>query len=280
MPVRYKHTLIFSGRNKGWSESYYTEPTSVNLQSQLTLCQIAATARAQMLGAEYSIQALRVQQTEDAGGAPVKRVGDLNQAVNLPGPAAWEGAQSDLSVLFDWATVNRDAHKFVFCGGIWDACSVLGGVYSPPPEFNTAWQTWGVKCVEAGYGWLSRVPAAPVAVSNYVQDENSGTVTLTFGASLFEGASNTPVLIRVSGLPSIGGMSTLNGDLLVYPLSATTARTKDRIAVFPFIGPGRANRFTNVFKRMSFITPEKIVSRERGAPLLQSPGRRSARARG
>lgn len=280
MPVRYKHTFIFSGRNKGWSESFYTEPSSVNLQSQLTLAANVAVARAQMLGAEYSVQALRVQQTEDAGGLPVKRVGDLNQAINLPGPGAWEGAAPDLSVLFDWMTSARDAHKAVFVGGIWDTVSVQGGQLSPPPEWNTAWQTWGVKCVEAGYGWLSRVPGTPVAVTNYVQDEADGTVTLTFGGSLFEGASVNPVLIRVSALPTIGGMSTLNGDLLVVPLTATTAKTKERIAVFPFVGAGVARRFTNTFKRMTFITPEKVVSRERGAPLLQSPGRRSARARG
>jgi len=280
MPVRYKHTFIFSGRNKGWTENFYTEPGSINLAGQLALAQNVAVARAQMLGQEYRVQALKVMQTENSVGTLTKRIGDLNQAINLPGPAEKEGAQADLSVLFDWATANRDAHKFVFVGGIWDTVSVLGGIYSPPPEWNTAWQTWGVKCVEAGYGWLSRVPSDPVSVTNYVQNEGDGTVNLTFGAALFPGASLTPVVIRVSGMPTIGGMSTLNGDLLVYPMSATTARTKDRIAVFPYVGPGKAVTFTTTFKRMTFITPEKVVSRERGAPLLESPGRRKARARG
>lgn len=279
MPFRIKTTWIFGGGQRGWTESLYSQPSSD--QTIVTASNYAlqvAQARAPMLGAECYVKAFRCQVVEDAAGLKVTRQGDLTQGLTLYGTPAQGAAEEDVCLLTDFIGAGNLFHKPLYLGGVWDSIVTNFGAYNPSPAWITLFGSWKAKVLSLGYGWVSRTSSAPYAVSNYTQ-EDTGFVTLTFGGTPFAGASNTPVTVRISGLPSVGGMSTLNGDLIVRPTGVSTAVTVTRIAVMPFVGPGVMHTFTYQFRMAGDIGAEKIVTRERGAPLLESRGRRRVRSR-
>lgn len=279
MPIRYKHTFIFSAPRKGWTESFYTQPTSTTVQLQMNLARQVAISRSYMLADGITVQAYRVQQVENGAGAPVKRIGDLQQSEPFAGDKG-PAAQVDLCVLFDMATQAKDFHRAAYAGGIPDAISADGGGYQPTPAWVAAWQDWGAKMVAAGYGWLSRVPSETAYPIASITQLDSGLVNYTFTGDPFAGASALPVRVRFSGIQTAVGKSNLNGDLSVIPTGANTAQSVGPVAVLPYLGGGVMRTFTKAFRQIDSIYPEKVVTRERGSPLLQSRGRRRARAKG
>lgn len=278
MPYRQKHTWIFAGNQKGWSESLYIEGVAGTIEAGRVIAMQVAPLRAQLLGANLYIKAIRVQVTEDAGGNPVKRRGDTFQGLFFPGVSNEPAAAPDLSVLIDYVNLVGDRHRVGYLGGIWDSISTNFGVYTPSSQWNTALIAWQAKILEFGYGWVGRTPGADFVLSGYTQLEN-GYVEITCQGTPFAALGTAPFTVRVHDLPSIGGKSVLNGDLVVVKVADNKCRTTQRIAVTPFVADGFLNLFTFGFQEIGNLGAEKVVSRERGAPLLESPGRRRARAR-
>lgn len=279
MPIRYKHTFVFSSPRKGWTENFYTQPTSTTVQLQMNAARQVAISRSYMLADGVQVQAYRVQQVENGAGAPVKRVGDLQQSEPFAGNKG-PAAQVDLCILFDMATADKAYHKAAYAGGIPDGISADGGGYQPTPDWVAAWQDWGAKMVANGYGWLSRVPSETAYPIASITQLDSGYVNYTFTGEPFAGAGTLPVRVRFSGITTAAGKSNLNGDVSVLPTGANTAQSVGPIAVLPYLGGGVMRTFTKQFRLIDSIYPEKVVTRERGSPLLQSRGRRRARAKG
>lgn len=278
MPYRQKHTWIFAGPQKGWSESYYIQDLTPTIAAGQNIAAQVATVRAQMLGTECYIKAIRVQEVEDAGGNKVKFQGDTFQYPTYPGNTGHSAAQCDLSLLVDHQGQDGGRHRNGYLGGIWDDVESEFGKYKPPAAFTAAFASWKAKILEFGYGWVSRTPSIDYALTNYTIDENQ-FVTITTGGTPFNGLGDAPFYVNVKKLPAVGGRSALNGTLLVRRLTDSTCITMNRIAVGPFVAPGYLNKFTYQFREIADLAVEKVVSRERGAPLLESRGRRRARAR-
>lgn len=279
MPYRQKHTWIFGGPQKGWSESYYIQDLTPTVAAGHNIADQVATVRAQLLGTGLFIKAIRVQVVEDAGGNKVKFEGDTFQGHRYPGNLSHEAAQADLSLLIDHQGQDGGRHRLGYLGGFWDEVSQNFGVYvNSNAAWNTAFAAWKSKILEFGYGWVSRTPSIDFAITGYTLDENF-QVTYTTAATPFAGLGTAPFLINVHGLLAIGGKSVLNGNQMVIRVTDNSCRTVGRYAAGDFVGGGFINTFTYQFREIADLAVEKVVSRERGAPLLESPGRRPARRR-
>lgn len=280
MPYTQKHTIDFAFPQKGWSENYYLQPQTQTVGAGLAILRQLCVARAQMLGAEASIKAYRVQVVEAPDGSKVKFQGDTVQRDTFPGVASQPCAQVDLCLLIDCVNVTVTKHKVIYLGGIWDIISGNGGNYVPSGPFETAYANWVAKMIQFGYGWLSRTPSLKFSITNYAMGED-GYVTITCAGNPFAAITQiTPFKVGIAGLMGAGGRSALNGDQLVTKVDANTCKTAKPFGVTPFANVGTLVTYTNGFQQIAGLGIEKVVTHERGAPLLESPGRQKARARG
>jgi hypothetical protein len=278
MPFRCKCTFIFDGPQKGWTETLYIEPLTGTFAEASTLTNNLCTPRALLLGSQCAIKAYRVQVVQDAGGLTVKRRGDTIQRPFF-GNSTQTCADADLALLLDFVDAPLTRHKSLFLRGIWDAISQNYGAYTPVPAWEGVFESWRLQLIASGFGWVGRTPLAFANITTYAQSL-AGFVNITLGENLFLGVvPGTIVQVNVQGLQSLGGRSTLNGSLLVRVLTDTTCVTVKQIAVLPFVAGGTMQTFTFGMIKTAFIGPEKIVTRETGAPLLESPGRQKARSR-
>jgi len=278
MPFRCKVTWIFDGPQKGWTESLYIEPLTGTFAEASTLANNLCTPRRLLLSSQCAIKGYRVQVVQDAAGLTVKRRGDTIQRPFF-GNSTQSGADADLALLLDFVDAPLTRHKVLYLRGIWDAISQNYGAYTPVPDWEGHFESWRLQLIASGFGWVGRTPLAFANITNYLQAD-SGFVNITLGEDLFLGVpAGTPVNVNVAGLVSQGGRSTLNGSLLVKVLTATTCRTAKQIAVLPFVAGGTMQTYTQTMIKTAYVSPEKIVTRETGAPLLESPGRQRARSR-
>jgi hypothetical protein len=215
-----------------------------------------------------------VIEVEDAAGLPVKRVGDTFQGQQILAPeTAGIAAHPDLSLLIDCQTAGNRKHKTVYLGGIWRSIVDNFGAYVPSAGWNDKLADWKGKLVALGYGWRSRTPSARVQITGYDVDAE-GFVTVTTAGTPFAAITTDKFTANIRGLPTIGKQSPLNGERVMVKLTANTCKTTESFALLPFAGVGFLNTFTYGFSAIADLAGEKVVSRERGAPLLQSPGRR------
>lgn len=280
MPYRIKVTFDFGGPQKGWTESLYLQPASGLWSEAVAAVNVVLPARAALLGSGLFIKAWRLQVVQDATGAKVVRRGDTFQNIILNGDSQRPASDKDDCLEMDFLDSTQNRHKILFLGGIWREIVNNYGTYTQTPDWLSAMNTWITKVVAGGFGWVARTPSIDFAITNYVQTAD-GFVDFTVSGSPFPGgASSTPQTVRIAGLKTEAGGSVLNGDLLVRPTAVGTCTSIQRIAVFPFVNPGIMRTFTYAFVQAASIAPEKVVNHKRGAPLLESAGRRKARKKG
>jgi hypothetical protein len=265
--------MVFGGGQKGWTESYYIRNVQTSIPAGKAVLDQLAISRAGLLGAGLYIKALRVQEVEDAANNPVLRVGDTFQGASIVSPNTQQPAHPDLSLLLDCTTQGLRRHKLIYLGGIWDAIEDNFGTYVPTPTWTVKLADFISKLITYGYGWRSRIPSMKDTITGYTVDD-AGFVTITTTGSPFVDITAPKFLVNIRGLPTIGGQSPLNGERLVTKLANNICKTVESIYVGEFVGTGFLNTFGYTFEQIAAVGAEKIVSRERGAPLLESPGRR------
>lgn len=278
MPFRCKCTWIFEGPQKGWTESLYLEPLTQTFGEAATLTNNLCVPRAALLGRECAIKAFRVQIVEDAANLKVKRRGDTIQrpVFGYPGEPA---SDADLALLCDFTDAQLTRHKSLFLRGIWDSISQSYGGYHPSPAWEARFDVWRTQLIASGFGWVGRNPSNPSNVTGYVQTD-TGFVEITCADAIFTGfPAFVPIQVNVQGVLSKGGPSNLNGTLLVKPISTTKCQTVKQRAVLPFVDGGTLRTLSYVMVKTAQVGPEKIVTHETGAPLLESRGRQRDRSR-
>lgn len=279
MPQVFKGTIIFSGPNHGWTESWYQSRNIGDYTGALADLDTLALQRAQLLGNQNSVTGIRVSAID------AKNDGVANGKKYAPAPAQdCDSDEPDACVVLYAHDQQFQRRKCCFLRGIPDAIDIQFGTLTTDP---CGWQKqldrwWGrITNKTNPYGWIGRPAAGPTRsnVTGYVTDA-SGNVTITFATPLF-GA--TPVGTRVKvGLSGINApaKSVLNGQQVVTVAAANSCVTVYPIAVFPFDHGG-----VGLFSPLEFIpafdyTLSRIGTRRVGAPLLASRGRQRVRGRG
>lgn len=298
-PLVVKNTTFFEQNGNGWTESFYTQGITTDLNAHAAYLKTVTDKRRLLIGKNTSIRAYRVSFESGVGGEPLK--GDSFLVYyGQAGFSTEPSAAPTVALLATWHAGGGQRRKHQFMRGIWDAVESEGGAYIP--SYGT-WQTkfdqWvmalgaalpGVKA--AGAGWLRRTPAYTNTIVNYVADA-SEYVT-------FETLNPIPVYVPgppPSGVPrfipvecrvtKLNTTSVLNGSLNVTVLDNTHFRTTKPIAAGVFRSAGQVSFYDpnlmlcDVVPATGLlqITPQKIVERKVGTPLLESRGRSKGKPR-
>lgn len=272
MPV-YKVILAFFQKKQGWSEVYYKDTEELNLEAVYDQVTPMAQKRALLLGQECTIDAVRVS-----------REGVDNDSVLrypvLTGLSGVEAAPPDDALLVRMGNNDNTRRRQMYLRGIYDGLGHKGGdLNNEFPPFVEHFTPWAREIVLGNYVWPSVDPDTRKAVGITTYTSNPAQfVTFLLKEPLFPPAMfGKTIRVRVSRL---NGGSALNKSLLVNVIDATKCETFEPYAVFPWRFGGRILYTTLKNVRITAVSPQKIVSRQVGAPLLASRGRQKATARG
>lgn len=275
MPFLIKGTWIFESRQTGWTESLYWNQSTGNLNTAYQTAFAVGDVRKQLLGDTGSIKAIRVSVEANELGQPV--VGDsLLSYARLAPDTLLEEEDSNTALQVIFRTSDATKRKFLFLRGIWDSIVQVGGVYNKDANgWVTKFNAWKTEVIGQAMGWVASSRSTAGTITNYVMDAN-GFITFTLAAPGIFGAgpNYTPQKVRISRL---NGRSTLNGTMIVFPTSATTATSAQPHAAAPFKSNGIMFGYTKALVLASTIEAQKIVTRKAGAPLLGSVGRQKAK---
>lgn len=272
MPT-YKVIFAFTQKKQGWSEVYYKDSAALNLEQIRDQVVPLAQKRAALCGQETFLDAIRIS-----------REGVANDSVlaytPFSGLSTEESSPPDDALLVRMGNADNTRHRQMFLRGIYDGLGTKGGSFNNQyPAFIENWPNY-VAALELGaYVWPSVDPATKNRqdLTGYTSDQVE-RVTFTTVAPVFPAPKvGQTVRVRVSG---INGGSVLNGSLLVKVLTTSTAQTIQPYATFAYRFGGKLLYSEQTFAAVANVRPQKIVSRQVGAPLLASRGRLPARSRG
>lgn len=267
MPVR-KVTLFFEGFQKGWTESYYLSNDDTHDQV-MTQAKGLAQTRAKLLGKECSIKAVRVS-TEGVNHDAMLRY------VRYPGDNQEASAQPDVALMVRCENATHTKWRNMYLRGVWDRIETDHGKYvgRAIAAWTNAYSGFVERLREDGYGWVTTNVADTVKVTSVARDASGEKLVYTLAVAKFledEVNKEKKFQVRFSG---INTRSTANGLKVVIPTEPTKCITAAPLAAATYRSGGKATFYTTAFIDISTVEDAKIVTREAGAPLLESVGRR------
>lgn len=284
MPARWKYTMIFEGRGHGWSETYYFENGSDDINAAYQNVAIIPGKRAPLLGAECRIKGDRIAEVITVAGERIKRKTQVRR-LNFNGTLAHSADQTNTSLLAQWVTGDGAFKRLAFMGGPWDDIFPAPDVFMPNGNWTTFWNSWVAACQAANLGWLTSGRTVPATIDDYNFDPVTGHTTYVLLAPglVWPNGVGKPNKVAVEFPLS---KSPLDGTQIVVPLTATTAVTAKPRPAQPFTIQGLMVLFQPQFKTigaggvaqaLGTIKEQVGVSRKRGRPLLVSRGRQPVR---
>lgn len=281
----FKVTYIFEGPAKGWTESYVLNGVGTDHTKQVPAVVTLAKARVKLLAEPCFIKGYRISLEGTGPDALLSYDKYAPQKVALPtGDVVGldKAADPDQAVLIRCSNATQSKHRFIYLRGVPDFQEQNYGEYQ---KDGKVWR----KLMDSFFGILTGGPwgwmgvddvnsVKKVPVLNVEQNAN-GTASFTFQANLFPITlpANAIVKIRVSG---INKGSPSNGVHIVYAKQRDLAVTVNALATGKYLFGGRASYTPLTFIPIEHAEDQKVVTREAGAPLLQSRGRAKARPRG
>lgn len=277
MPTIFKGTMIFSGPQHGWTESWWTSQPTNSYSFVSDLLDGLIRARAPLLGNQATIIGKRVSREDllNEGFSEYVLVTNQNQSPSC------DSDEPDACVVAHAYDDTFSRKKAVFLRGIPDSIDIqFGKLVTDPCDWGKAFATYAKK-ITAGWGWMGRAPG-PVPRANLTGYVTSGQNQLTFtlDAPLFA-AEPVGKKIKVTfGSINKPAKSVLNGQQVVFVLSPTTCQTVFPTAALPYVNGGHCLYEPPQFNAANSMNYSRIGTRRVGAPLLASRGRLRARGRG
>lgn len=278
-PNLLKATLMFNLGSNGWSESFFWVQTGGDLNNASASLEIIAQKRAPMLGKEGALKAWRVSYETDGAGLPVLGDSKLREAI-YPGTQTEPAAEADVGILMRFQGPQGLTHRNMFVRGVWDSVETDGGAYNPAATgWSSKLNSWIAAMLARGVGWVHSVKLPKKLVTGYTVEDVTNRIIITCEAGTFGAGPYTQEVVRFSKINQ-PGVSQLNGQVLILPLTDTTCVTVKPYGVFPFSNQGFIQRYDKEFLSAGEITAQKLTTRRVGAPLLVSRGRAKVRAKG
>lgn len=267
-----KVTFSFIQNVYGWTESYFLDNPSADLQAELAKGEALAAKRAAMLGAQGTIQAVKVSNEQVARDVIVG-------ASSYGGNGAKPSDAPDTAVLIKRFGPTPVAQAPLYLRGIWDEVVKEGGVFDfSNGPFLAAYNAWKALLVSTplGWGFLAKDPAgsdeSPVVT---VSQNTNGTVSISCTDNIFNAfATGDEVKIFVSGVTGAAAINGSNIAAVTLPNAVTTIK---RIPIFPYLSGGKISFTTPKFYKIANTQINRVVERKAGRPLYVSVGRRPAR---
>lgn len=266
-----KATLCFQQEAYGWTESYYRDNPSSNLQAELALAETLATKRIAMSGAQTEITHLKVSREDFQRDVLLSEKdwnGDAGQTSDAP----------DTAVLIKrYGTDNRSVSS-LYLRGIWDALVRDGGrFWYNNPGWTPKYDSWVNTLTSNAWGFIGRVPGSTQKKSILtLNSDANGRVIITCAVGDFAPLTiGAKYKMFVSGCT---GAASVNGPQVVTVQSNAAVLTQNRIPFFPYTGGGSISYNTLSFIPFTRFVIERVVERKAGRPLFLSAGKRPARS--
>lgn len=272
----YRITTVFSGKKKGWTESFVIERGGTTPELLAPTFNGLLQLRANLLGAQFQIDGIRISKIRLANGTKVTRNVLLRELPVFPVVQYPNDADApDSCVIGNARDLTGNNRKQFFLGAPPDDLLVKGGDINPAHPWLGVFASWAAGMFAAGAGWLQSIANLPKQVTNYVINAG-GIATFTCEAGTFGAPPYQKQVVRIHGLNS--KHSAYNGALLVLPLSDTTCELVNARFAGPFLSRGF---ITTYAQPLPFIAGQsyqavKGGNHKRGRPLFSSPGRRAA----
>lgn len=286
----YRITFGFSGANTGWAETH-AMLSNLNNPNQLmpTLIDVAQK-RAQMLGREFAIIAIRASRYATDAGARAKGSFVLKQrfvnsiqtntAAAEPAAVAYiVRGSAEPSILNPQFDANQNQS---FLGGPLDVCVDNAGIVDQGKGgLGAAFASWRSVVLGTTIGWLANQTIMNVPISLIASNIN-GTVTFTI-------AQDPPATLVVGQYYKCrvravnGGVSPLNRELICQCATVTTLVTKEVIG----LALSQLGGFVRVYKQIQpfvdygdLTLNSEVGKHKRGRPFGSTPGRARKRILG
>lgn len=276
-----KITLFFQGEGKGWTESYWRPGPGGDHEAQIGPTLGLARLRAQLLGKECHIKAYRIS-TEGTGPDALLKYIDIRHELPVGQAGAPVGkiptaAQPDVALLLRCSNLGRTKHKFIYLRGIWDMVEDEHGKYKPTVAWTNAMTSFINNLEGNDWGWFgvtAKTKSRLVSATRDAKDQ----VTFVFTDDLIpDGMVGKRTRVRISGVNN--GKSALNRTHVVEVVDRKTVKTEFTTACPNIVIGGFGAHQVYDYIDIKHADDQKIVTRECGAPLLESPGRAKARNR-
>lgn len=276
MPI-YRGTIIFSGPNHGWTESYSRNDPSENYVDIMNHLIELAGRRWPLLGAQCSITALRVSRVD-------RKNDGFTQNFERPGTSQCDSDEPDACLVVQCHDANFGRRKTIFLRGIPDEIDVRFGQFvSAPCNFELLFNNFvtQLRLVPGAWGWIGRPLSGPRRANMVGYATLAGQVGLiTFDFPIFNGEPvGAKVLVTFGGV-NTPAKSTLVGQQVCIVDSNTTCHLAIPLAAFPYSNGGHGLFIPSEHIAIRGVTISRIGTRRVGAPLLASRGRQRARGRG
>lgn len=287
----YRVTFGFSGGSVGWSETHACLNPDNDPGGLVPQMRDIASKRAQMLGSEFSIVAIRIARYATEAGARIRGVKLVNETFSNShkGETGWgaEPAQVALMVRGDSkASVLNPAfdanENQTFLGGPIDDCVDQGGnVFPGRRNLGSAFASWRSAMINASMGWLASQTIVDTPITEISQNVN-GTVQITTVAglvpTLIPGQTYRARIRRVNG-----GVSPLNGEIILTCVDNDTLVSYEVIGLALAQVGGRVRIYKQIAPFVGYgdlILADRAGNHKRGRPFGSKPGRARKRIRG
>jgi hypothetical protein len=267
-----KVTFSFVQGVYGWTENYFLNNPSTNLQAELAKANTLVNKRMPMSGAQTMVQHIKVSnesQKRDVILDLTLYAGNQSQPSDAP----------DTAFLVKKYGALPQNNAPVYLRGIWDSIVQNGGQFVDPGGLWTAaFNGWKgeLSSTSEGWGFLNFDPTATLTaqIATVTQNAN-GTIhvtlkTPTFGAGPYEPSQK----VFISG---VGGAASLNGAQIVTVSATSTFDTVKQIPMFPYTTGGKMTAQFQKFFLIADCQKQRILERKVGRPLYVSRGRQRGR---
>lgn len=286
----YRIVFGFAGNSQGWAETHAMLNASNNPRDLMPTLSDIATKRAQFLGREFVLNAIRASRyATDAGvrtrGSFIlkqefKSSVQTNSAAAEPADVAYicRGA-AEPSVLLPQFDANTNQ---TFLGGPWDSCVDNAGVVNTGAGgLLAAFLSWRSVMLGTTIGWLANQVLLDIEIAAISQNTN-GTVRLTVTTPLLLTlVQGQQYKVRIRQVNQ--GVSPLNGAAIVRVVDTFTMDTREVIGIPTNQIGGAVKIYKQVqpFVDYGDLTLNGTVgNHKRGRPFGSTPGRARRRIRG
>lgn len=285
----YRITFGFEGKGQGWSETHAM--INANRSPEVlepTLADIASK-RAQFLGNEFSINAIRISRYSEDNGPRIRGVhpvrGEWRTSVTGE-PGSAEPAQvallcrgvsldSQVNPKFD-ANTNQ-----TFLGAPFDRSVDTGGtVYPGRGGLQAAFNSWRQAMLTASMGWLASDTIHQADLATITEGTDGIATFTTIQALTPTLAINGVYRCRIKGINN--GQSPLNGEMIIRVTGAATFMSRYPIGWSLAQVGGSVRFYASVSPFIQYGDLRLVLqaaNHKRGRPFGSKPGRRPKRVR-
>lgn len=285
MPFVIKTTFAFAGFEQGWTESFYWQAATDNLDLAETAVTPIAQKRAAILAEGYTLTVIRNTVVTGLLGVTVKRISDIAEP-RIKGVVGWKPAQPNEALMCVWQTADNRYSKKQYLRG------VPAGITDDGKRANfgfagytSAFNAWREALALFSAGWLRSEVTALCPITSFALDPVTARVSfvLNGGFTPWPVPFNTRTRVYVA----VPGKSPLDGPLIVVPTDATHCFTP---APHPTSIPAMGQFGTMQLRGPVLVTlapvvgqgprgvihPQRMVTHKTGRPSYASRGRRAA----